>query len=330
MKKTGTFTTHLLLLSVITMKQKIMNKLNHTNSSDSSQDELLKDEELWFSSLAANKCHVYDADKAFRHFKERTGMQATGRRRYIWLYIVSAAAMLLLLFAAVILYQNKYNVSRQQVAKVVINAPLGSKLKVSLPDSSQVWLNSGSQLTYSKDFGIANRVLFFQGEAYFEVRKNNKLPFCIYTSDLNLTVLGTKFNFQNYRDDEMAVVDLLEGKVALDNKLKKMNRLYLVRNERMIFNKVNGKMKIISMSTKHSNSWINNLLFFKREPLLNITKRLERIYNKKIRIDNTSLKKEYFYGDFDCQKQSLYEILDILSETGRLRYKIKSDTIVIK
>ena len=67
-------------------------------------------------------------------------------------------------------------------------------------------------MVYSQGFGVSDRRLAFQGEGYFEVEKNDEMPFLVQTHDVNVTVVGTKFNFRNYPEDEEAVVELLEGK----------------------------------------------------------------------------------------------------------------------
>lgn len=67
---------------------------------------------------------------------------------------------------------------------------------------------------------------------YFEVMKNEEVPFEVDTKNLNdLRVVGTKFNFRNYPDDEEVTVNLMEGKVALRNGIREMPELYLTPDE---------------------------------------------------------------------------------------------------
>lgn len=67
-------------------------------------------------------------------------------------------------------------------------------------------------MSYAQDFGINERSLNLSGEAYFEVTRNEEIPFKVHTEELDVKVLGTKFNFRNYKDDLEAKVCLLEGK----------------------------------------------------------------------------------------------------------------------
>lgn len=106
------------------------------------------------------------------------------------------------------------------MTQITVEAPYGSKTKLYLPDGTLVWLNAGSKMSYAQDFGINERSLNLSGEAYFEVTRNEEIPFKVHTEELDVKVLGTKFNFRNYKDDLEAKVCLLEGKVALNTRQK--------------------------------------------------------------------------------------------------------------
>lgn len=133
--------------------------------------------------------------------------------------------------------------------------------KLNLPDGSLVWLNAGSKVTYSQGFGVDDRKLTLEGEGYFEVAHNEKVPFEVCTKEVNLRVLGTKFNFKNYSNDEEVMISLVEGKVALQNGIKAMEELYLEPNERMVLNKLTGEMVKSKANVEYANIWRDNKLF---------------------------------------------------------------------
>ncbi len=103
-----------------------------------------------------------------------------------------------------------------------------------------------------------------EGEGYFEVAHNQDLPFEIHTHEVDLRVLGTKFNFKNYSDDEEVTVSLLEGKVSLHNSLKSMSDLYLSPNEKMVLNKRTGEMVKSRARTENSMLWTNDEAVLRR------------------------------------------------------------------
>lgn len=288
------------------------------------------DEELWFAASAADDTHRFDAEAAYERFQQRTGLAKRTKRPYKqWFYYAAAVVALLVIVSITSYYQGGRQVERS-FADIVVEAPLGSKTKMVLPDGTEVWLNAGSRMVYSQGFGMTDRKLVFEGEGFFEVKKNKELPFAIHTRELDVTVLGTKFNFRNYPEDATAVVDLLEGKVALDNHVQQMQTRYLAPAEKMVLDKSTGEMEIITAEVETAKAWTHDVLLFDEELLPDIATKLERYYDVKIKLANPALETARFYGRFNRQKQSIYDVLNILSSTGRIAYTVEGDTIVLK
>ena len=239
-------------------------------------------------------------------------------------------AIVLLGLITVTAYWQGSRQIQSNFSDIVVEAPLGSKTKLTLPDGSTVWLNAGSKMVYSQGFGVSDRRLAFQGEGYFEVEKNDEMPFLVQTHDVNVTVVGTKFNFRNYPEDEEAVVELLEGKVALENQLKEEAVRYLSPNEKMVLHKATGEMDITSAKVKEVTLWTENILLFDEDLLPDIVRELERSYHVQIEIENEDLKQTRFYGQFNQLEQNIYDVLDMLSETGKLKYHEEGKVIYLK
>lgn len=285
-------------------------------------------EEIWYSAVAADDTHIYNVDKAFERFRTRTKKNSARRFRIpsVWYKV---AGVLLLLVVSITSYWQGGVRMESRFADMVVEAPLGSKTKLMLPDGTLVWLNAGSKIIYSQGFGVNDRHLRFEGEAYFEVTKNKELPFNVETDDLNVTVLGTKFNFRDYPEDKEAVVDLLEGKVSLENYIKKMDIRYLAPAEKMVLNKLTGEMSITATKNGQAKEWTNNVLLFDEDLLPDIAKELERSYGVTIRITDDSLKNARFYGCFNRREHTIQNILDMMTSTERLNYRIEKDTILL-
>ena len=142
---------------------------------------------------------------------------------------ISSAAVLIL-FISITLFQNqidKYKselsfIKSQKIAYHENSTPYGVKGKVILPDSSVVWLNSGSSILYPSNFFGETRDVSFKGEGYFEVKKNSDYPMKIsLDSGLSLCVRGTSFNLSAYDNDNSISILLLSGNVSLMNKKSK-------------------------------------------------------------------------------------------------------------
>lgn len=310
----------------------MIEKQQHITDRNESGLSNLTDEELWVSSAVADDTQQYDVDQAFERFRKRTGLDQSGRQSYKWYrtWSVAAVAIVLLGLITVTAYWQGSRQIQSNFSDIVVEAPLGSKTKLTLPDGSTVWLNAGSKMVYSQGFGVRDRRLAFQGEGYFEVEKNDEMPFLVQTHDVNVTVVGTKFNFRNYPEDEEAVVELLEGKVALENQLKEESVRYLSPNEKMVLHKATGKMDITLAKVKEATLWTENILLFDEDLLPDIVWKLERSYRVQIEIENEDLKQARFYGQFNQLEQNIYDVLDMLSETGKLKYHEEGKVIYLK
>ena len=286
--------------------------------------------EVWFSTIGANEETRYDKEAAFQRFLSKTQVAAEKKvikKHPLHKYMYAAAAIALLCLISFASYWSGSEQVKKQFAEMVIEAPLGSKTKLYLPDGTLVWLNAGSKITYSQGFGVAERKLQLAGEGYFEVTKNEQIPFEIKTKELELRVLGTKFNFRNYPEDEEISVDLLEGKVSLKNSLKNNSLCYLEPDQKAILNKRNGELQISSVEAEYASECTNGFLFFDEDLLPDIAKELERSYNVKITLEDSSLATFRFYGNFVRKEQSIRDILDMLASTGKLQYHINGRNI---
>lgn len=226
-------------------------------------------QEIWFSAISVKEDVKYDKSKAFEQFKNRIANQRLNDKRErenfclskFWRY----AAVIVVLFSVSYFSYWRGGISIKEVfSDIIVEAPLGSRTKLTLPDGTLVWLNAGSRITYSQGFGVGNRKIELIGEGYFEVKRNEEVPFLVKTNSLLVKVLGTKFNFRDYPDDAEAIVSLSEGKVALNNLLKKEKEAFLLPNERVVLNKKNGRMHVEYSTVSNALQWTNGYLFLMR------------------------------------------------------------------
>ena len=303
-------------------------------ASAENQQYFIRQREIWFSAVSREAASVYDKDKAFENFRNRVEsqkeIQSTSRRGFslsaLWRY--AAVVAIIIAVGCISYWQGEVNV-KDTFADISVEAPLGSKTKLYLPDGTLVWLNAGSRMTYSQGFGVDNRKEELEGEGYFEVKRNEKIPFFVKTKDLQLQVLGTKFNFRDYPEDHEVVVSLLEGKVGLNNLLREEKEAVLSPDERAVLNKANGLLTVESVTASNASQWTDGYLFFDEELLPDIAKELERSYNVKIHIANDSLKTFRFYGNFVRREQNIQEVLEALASTEKMQYKIEERNITI-
>lgn len=101
----------------------------------------------------------------------------------------------------------------QEARQITISAFDADK-RVQLPDCSKVWLSKGSQLCYNAAFGRWNRQIGLDGEAWFDVERNEKMSFVVDAGNSQTRVLGTIFNVTAWAADNSVEVSVIEGLVA--------------------------------------------------------------------------------------------------------------------
>lgn len=170
---------------------------------------------------------------------------------------------------------------------------------VLLPDSTQVWLNAASTLEFPPVFGNGKREVFLSGEAYFDVKHADRVPFVIRTGKISTTVLGTAFNIKAYDDLSNVTVAVRRGKVKVQFMDKEVATL--TQGQQV---KVNNDGKGIADRRSGINqvaAWQEGNLMYDDEPLLDVIADLERMYNVRIEVPGITLRNMRITTSFSRQ-----------------------------
>lgn len=300
---------------------------NWINESEENKTYFSEIQKVWLiSSLREKKNFDQVKERAFIRFQQRIA-QAGPRKeqtriRPLWHRVVYIAACLAIAFVAGMstIYFSDHHQLAQQPLAYSLESPRGSKLKLTLPDGTCVWLNADSRLSYDNKFGIDNRDIKLEGEGYFEVNKNKELPFHVTSDDIKVEVLGTKFNVRNYPEDTLIKVALMEGSVAL---LNPQGKTTLKPGQIAHYDKKNKTTRVKTDGVKNANAWINGHLYFDEENMETIARALERAFDVDITIKDDTLKKMIFYGDFVIESNNINEIMNIMAATNKFNYHYK-------
>lgn len=270
--------------------------------------------------------------------------------RSVWMY--AAAVVLLVVSLAGGYFWGKSNNIVVEETPLVYNkiiVPMGEKSQLVLSDGTKVWVNAGSSLKFPNRFDPNTREVWLEGEAFFEVAKDNSRPFFVRTSDLNIKVLGTKFNVKAYSDEGIIETTLVEGSVSLEPKNKinnKENEILLQPNHKAIYVKNESSMvteeikreiteplepkKIIiskPVEVEMATSWKDGKLIFEDETLESVAKKLERRYDVVINIDDDSIKLIKFSGVL--KNVSIEQAMKAIQVTSDFRFVVKGNKINI-
>ncbi|HRE53004.1 MAG TPA: DUF4974 domain-containing protein [Flavitalea sp.] len=200
------------------------------------------------------------------------------------------------------------------VAYNTMTTPRGGQYRLTLPDGTQIWLNAASSITYPTAFVGPERKVEITGEVYFEVAKNEKMPFKVKLRDeTEIRVLGTHFNVNAYADEPLVRTTLLEGSVMINNSVLKPGQAYS-----------NGK--VTEADTEAAVGWKNGVFIFNRDNLTSVMRQLSRWYDVDVEYQG-SLASRTFSGKIK-RDLGLLDLLDGLKSTD-VRFKIEGKKLIV-
>lgn len=208
-------------------------------------------------------------------------------------------------------------------------APVGSVSQLVLADSTIVYLNAGSQIRYSPETKNKTREVYLEGEAWFDVVKNEAKPFIVHTSWFNVRVTGTRFNVKSYKNDAQISATLEEGEVVIasSDRFKIAENIVLTPGEQAVFNKENREILVKSVDTKLFTSWRNNKLTLLNMSVKDMIVLFERKYGLNIIVTDQDILDYHYTGTI--KNESILEMLEIIKFTLPIQYKVDGQKIVI-
>ena len=251
----------------------------------------------------------------------------SSKNNFVWnLYRTAAAVLLIPILASSLFFyiyssSSKLSNEREQFAQswVEINAPDGAKVQFSLPDGSSGWLNSGAKLKYPALFNHQRRVELV-GEAYFEVKHRDSTDFIVNIPDMDIKVLGTKFNVSAYSNDSYSTVVLKEGKVEI-NGLTGIFHHTLAPGEKIAFNRETKTLNLTNVDADRFTAWKDGYLIIENEYLGQTIGRIERWYNVDIIVKDKDLLNYRLKATF--KDEPLEEVLRLISKSSPINYSIQ-------
>jgi ferric-dicitrate binding protein FerR (iron transport regulator) len=196
----------------------------------------------------------------------------------------------------------------------------GQSSKIFLPDSSVVWINSGTKLSYNTNFAVNKREIKLSGQAFFEVARNEQMPMTVACKDIEVKVLGTRFDVSSYPEDNSIDVVLESGSIQLQ-KSKDHSLIQMVKPGEMAeFNIDKRELSISKVDCNNFTSWKDGILIFKDQPMKNVLEKLERWYNIDIEVKSDKVNQLIFNATII--NESVEELFDLMKYTCAINYSI--------
>ncbi len=321
--------------------------------------------EIWVTTRASLKHPEYNFHEGFWKFKQRIKVidqpVEVGIRKRLSVNLLKYAAVFIL--AASVSGLSFYYIGRGHLkshyqASNELVVPMGSSAKFSLSDGTSVTLNAGSRLTYDNCFGLDDRSVTLEGEAFFIVAKESDKPFIVRTSHINIKALGTAFNVKAYSSDKTIETTLVEGSVKIEGisaegssevtVLKPNQKLTFYKEDLTIADEpavkedkqeknvqpeqVQKPASIPRVITENVNvepviSWKENKWIFEKQSLEQIAIELERKYDVRIVFELERLKSYRFTGIILAEP--IEQVLEVMSSTAPINFRLKGNVVTL-
>ncbi len=295
-------------------RKKILGWLFFNHNEPTLKDEALF--ELW-NNTSNSGVSQSEIEMALQSVKKQVGIKNYKKGiipfnvnrilKYAAIFIFPIIASLTVLFFAL-------NNNQQGNQMIECYNPNGEQRIITLPDKTEVILNSGSLLLYPHKFTGKERQVYLLGEAFFDVKRNESHPFVVHTGRLNVKVLGTRFNLEAYPEDNDIATTLNKGKVKIYEPDKENEGIILKPDERAIYHTDKQEFTLSTVNSEDYYKWTEGELNFIQRPLSDIIKILERKYNVDFIYDDSINPNDFYTINFNTN-ENIEQVLDILIST---------------
>jgi ferric-dicitrate binding protein FerR (iron transport regulator) len=216
----------------------------------------------------------------------------------------------------------------EESSLITKSTPNRRMFRMRLEDGSFVHLNAVSKIIYPQTFGNKRREIEIEGEAYFDIARDETKPFNIKVKDHDVEVLGTSFNIKAYNEDDDFSVAVESGKVRVDLKIEGIEPVMLTKGQKLIFSSRSKKAQVVPVNTEEELIWRKGILKFQSTPMAQVEKMLERWYGVEVIIEDKDIYSYNFTGNHE--NKNITSVLEALSFMTGTEYRIKNDSIIIK
>jgi hypothetical protein len=213
--------------------------------------------------------------------------------------------------------------AKNEIAYNQLIVPKGKRSRLTLADSTRMWVNACTRVVYPVAFDKKRREIYVDGEVYLDVAHRDHCPFVVKTKTFSAEVLGTSFNLTAYENDREQNLVLVSGNVRIHTGDRK--DVLLAPNE--MFTSVDGATQVQTVHAEDYISWKSGIYQYESETLKGILKRLSRYYGQEIVCDPRAAGLKCS-GKLDL-KDELSTVLEGIALTAPIRYKNDYETHII-
>lgn len=238
-----------------------------------------------------------------------------------WMQRVAAVMFLPMIIGMLYLYQQTSAPVNTPVSMIKIHTNPGMTTSFRLPDSTLVYLNSGSSFEYPTHFGKGDRTVYLNGEAYFEVTKKEHQRFIVNTPQgSKVEVFGTRFNLEAFENNDNITTTLIQGSIAFEYKeANNTLRQMMKPGDKIIYNTTSQKIKRLKTDGLSEVSWKDGKIILKNTNFKETLHLLSKYYQTEFIVKNKKFYNYSFTGTFTKQRLDL--ILEYFRISSHIRWR---------
>ena len=207
-----------------------------------------------------------------------------------------------------------------------LRIPRGKKYQIILADGTKVWLNSSSVLKYPVAFDGNTRLVSLEGEAYFEVARDESKPFIVDTKGMDVKVLGTEFNVKAYDNEDHTETTLVSGRVEV---YRENSNAVLTPGQQAVSRRDANTISVKSVNVAPYIAWKDDVFVFENMPLEEICRQLERWYDTDFLFMDMGSRQVRLNGTIKRQTP-MNEVMEIIGKTKTIKYEINGKQVLLK
>lgn len=303
--------------------QELRNKVNSMSDHEIEQEMY----NTWMEEEVDDRAvHSERMGKIKERIEKDIKEEKSGSFRLIRIAQIAAAILLpvFMVLSGYLYYENRQIATEE----MIVSTARGERASVTLPDGTTVSLNSESRLGYfPKAYNKEERKINFNGEGYFQVCKNQKVPFIIDAKGLQVKVLGTTFSLLARKEHTTAELVLEEGSVCL-SATKSHKNVILRPKQKAVLDQSTGDIQVIADDDiKNIAAWRQGNMVFRNTELSEVIHTIEKNYNVTIKIIAKNNPTDNFTGTLPLT--NLNEVLEVIEKSYHLKAQIKGTEIIL-
>lgn len=250
-------------------------------------------------------------------------------RRLVYRYAAAAAAVVIAGLSGVFV-EREINYNKMTAHTNVLEVPAGQRMSVTLSDGTQVQLNGNSRIEYPVIFSRKQRNVKLSGEAFFEVKHDERHPFIVETFASKVEVLGTRFNVYADEASEYFSTALVDGKVKVTTNDETAEQVVLAPDEMVRF--VNNHLVVTKVDAENLISWTEGYVNLADTDFASLMHRFENVYGVKIVIERETMPEIGYKSGKIRVSEGVHFALKLLQHECKFTYteNYETNTITIR